>query len=111
MAFNLIPAGYERADTSRSPGPVREVDAAGAAGASSHREMAGVSEIDVTKPRNSSEVKEDFPDADDNAEADRAEVERAFPLTGDGMSTICRMIGRAIGEAPAARQIRFMGAP
>jgi len=105
MATNLINAGYPMVVYNRSRGPVEELEALGAQGARSSREVAEKTDLVVTMLPDSSDVIQVVLGAKGVLEGARS------GYTIIDMSTISPVAARMIAEKAAARQVSFLDAP
>jgi 2-hydroxy-3-oxopropionate reductase len=105
MAEHLVRAGHEVTVHNRSPGPVRALVEAGAKAAASAAEAADGADVVIT-------MVPDSPDVEAVVLGEQGVLETA----GQGlllidMSTIRPDTARTVGEAAAARGVRFLDAP
>jgi 2-hydroxy-3-oxopropionate reductase len=105
MAMNLLAAGYGLTVHSRSPGPVDEVVAAGAARASGAAEVAAVSDVTITVLPDTTDVQQVLTGADgvlDGVSAGALVVD---------MSSIDPAPARDMAAAFAERDVAMLDAP
>jgi 2-hydroxy-3-oxopropionate reductase len=105
MAKNLLAAGYPLTVHSRSRGPVQELEAAGARGATSAREVAENSEVIITCLPDSPDVELVATGPDGILEGAR---EGAIFID---TSTISPVVTRRIAGQAAARGVQMLDAP
>jgi 2-hydroxy-3-oxopropionate reductase len=105
MARNLVRAGVDVVVHNRSPGPVRELEAEGAAAAATPREVAERCSLTITM----------LPDSPD-VEAVVAGEDGVLAGASDGdlvvdMSTISPIVARALAARAAERAVAMLDAP
>jgi 2-hydroxy-3-oxopropionate reductase len=105
MARNLLKAGYPLVVSSRSPGPVAELVAAGAKAASSPREVAGGSDVIVTMLPGPAEVEAVIAGADGVLEG------AANGALVIDMSSSSPALARRLAGAGRARGVGVLDAP